>query len=183
MVWLFKAPVTPYRDPMALARRFEISKSAVGSHENTRKYSESFNLFHSVEMSRRAHGDSAVAEQRPRRATPPPPHPHPHPPHPHPPSPTPPPHHPTTPHTPHTPTPPTPLPPHPHPHTPTPPPNPPHPTPPPTHTHANFFLNIHLKIFLKKSTLLTISRFWRYCGPSNYRFNFVLYWCAPWVFF
>ena len=34
-----------------------------------------------------------------------------------------------------------------------------------------------------KSTLLTISRLWRYCGPSNYRFNFLLYWYAPWVFF
>ena len=176
MVWLFKAPVTPYRDPMALARRFEISKSAVGSHENTRKYSESFNLFHSVEMSRRAHGDSAVAEQRPPPPPPPPPPPHPTPPpHPPPPHPTPPPPHPPTP-TPPPPTTPTPPPPPPH-------PNPPNPTPPHTHTHANFFLNIHLKIFLKKSTLLTISRFWRYCGPSNYRFNFVLYWCAPWVFF
>ena len=37
---LGKAPVTLYRDPTALARRFEISQSAVGSHENTRKYNE-----------------------------------------------------------------------------------------------------------------------------------------------
>ena len=35
-----KAPVTLYCDPTALARRFEISQSAVGSHENTKKYSE-----------------------------------------------------------------------------------------------------------------------------------------------
>ena len=34
-----------------------------------------------------------------------------------------------------------------------------------------------------KIKLLTISRLWRYCGPSNYRFNFILYWHAPWVFF
>ena len=34
-----------------------------------------------------------------------------------------------------------------------------------------------------KIKLLTISRLWRYCGPSNYRFNFILYWYAPWVFF
>ena len=27
-----------------------------------------------------------------------------------------------------------------------------------------------------------ISRLWRYCGPSNYRFNFLMYWFAPWVF-
>ena len=26
-----------------------------------------------------------------------------------------------------------------------------------------------------KIKLLTISRLWRYCGPSNYRFNFLLY--------
>ena len=32
-----KAPVTLYRDPTAIARRFEISQSAVGSHENIRK--------------------------------------------------------------------------------------------------------------------------------------------------
>ena len=32
-----KAPVTLYCDPPALARRFEISQSAVGSHENTEK--------------------------------------------------------------------------------------------------------------------------------------------------
>ena len=32
-------------------------------------------------------------------------------------------------------------------------------------------------------TLLTISRLLRYCGPSNYRFNFLLYWYAPWIFF
>ena len=38
-------------------------------------------------------------------------------------------------------------------------------------------------ILENKSTLLTISRLWRYCGPSNYRFNFLLYWYAPWVFF
>ena len=38
-------------------------------------------------------------------------------------------------------------------------------------------------ILENKSTLLTISRLWRYCGPSNHRFNFVLYWYAPWVFF
>ena len=34
-----KAPVTLYCDPTALARRFEISQSAVGSHENTKKCS------------------------------------------------------------------------------------------------------------------------------------------------
>ena len=34
-----------------------------------------------------------------------------------------------------------------------------------------------------KIKLLTISRLWRYCGPSNYRFNFILYWYAPRVFF
>ena len=38
-------------------------------------------------------------------------------------------------------------------------------------------------ILENKSTLLTISRLWRYCGPSNYRFNFILYWYAPRVFF
>ena len=38
-------------------------------------------------------------------------------------------------------------------------------------------------ILENKLTLLTILRFWRYCGPSNYRFNFLLYWYAPWVFF
>ena len=38
-------------------------------------------------------------------------------------------------------------------------------------------------ILENKSTLLTISRLWRYCGPSNYRFNFLLYWYAPRVFF
>ena len=38
-------------------------------------------------------------------------------------------------------------------------------------------------ILEKKPTLLTISRLWCYCGPSNYRFNFHLYWYAPWVFF
>ena len=38
-------------------------------------------------------------------------------------------------------------------------------------------------IIENKSTLLAISRLWRYCGPSNYRFNFLLYWYAPWVFF
>ena len=31
------APATLYRNPTALARRFEISQSAVGLHENTRK--------------------------------------------------------------------------------------------------------------------------------------------------
>ena len=35
----------------------------------------------------------------------------------------------------------------------------------------------------QKLPLLTISRLWRYCGPSNYRFDFFLYWYAPWVFF
>ena len=35
----------------------------------------------------------------------------------------------------------------------------------------------------RKLPLLPISRLWRYCGPSNYRFNFLLYWYAPWVFF
>ena len=35
----------------------------------------------------------------------------------------------------------------------------------------------------RKLPLLTISRLWCYCGPSNYRFNFLLYWYAPWVFF
>ena len=35
-----KTPVTLYCDPTALARRFEFSQSAVGSHENTKKYSE-----------------------------------------------------------------------------------------------------------------------------------------------
>ena len=35
------APVTLYRDPTALERRFEISQSTVGPHENTnRKYGE-----------------------------------------------------------------------------------------------------------------------------------------------
>ena len=34
-------------------------------------------------------------------------------------------------------------------------------------------------ILENKPTLLTISRLWRYCGPSNYRFNFLLYWYAP----
>ena len=34
---LCKAPVTLYCDPTALARRFEFSQSAVGSHENTEK--------------------------------------------------------------------------------------------------------------------------------------------------
>ena len=38
-------------------------------------------------------------------------------------------------------------------------------------------------ILENKPTLLTISRLWHYCGPSNYRFNFLLYWYAPWVFF
>ena len=38
-------------------------------------------------------------------------------------------------------------------------------------------------ILENKSTLLAISRLWRYCGPSNFRFNFLLYWYAPWVFF
>ena len=38
-------------------------------------------------------------------------------------------------------------------------------------------------ILENKSTPLTISRLWRYCGPSNYRFNILLYWYAPWVFF
>ena len=38
-------------------------------------------------------------------------------------------------------------------------------------------------ILENKPTLLTISRLWRYCGLSNYRFNFLLYWYAPWVFF
>ena len=38
-------------------------------------------------------------------------------------------------------------------------------------------------ILENKSTLLTISRLWRNCGPSSYRFNFLLYWYAPWVFF
>ena len=37
-------------------------------------------------------------------------------------------------------------------------------------------------ILENKSTLLTISRLWRHCGPSNYRFNFLLYWYSPWVF-
>ena len=36
-------------------------------------------------------------------------------------------------------------------------------------------------ILENKSTLLTISWLWRYCGPSNYRLNFLLYWYAPWV--
>ena len=35
----------------------------------------------------------------------------------------------------------------------------------------------------RKLQLLTIPRLWRYCGPSNYRFNFLLCWYAPWVFF
>ena len=35
----------------------------------------------------------------------------------------------------------------------------------------------------RKLPLLPISRLWRYCGPSNYRFSFLLYWYAPWVFF
>ena len=36
---------------------------------------------------------------------------------------------------------------------------------------------------LQWRTVYAISRLWRYCGPSNYRFNFILYWYAPWVFF
>ena len=35
----------------------------------------------------------------------------------------------------------------------------------------------------RKLPLLPIWRLWHYCGPSNYRFNFLLYWCPPWVFF
>ena len=35
----------------------------------------------------------------------------------------------------------------------------------------------------RKLTLLMISQLWCYCGPSNYKFNFLLYWYAPWVFF
>ena len=35
-----KALVTLHRDPTAFARRFEISQSALGSHENTIKYGE-----------------------------------------------------------------------------------------------------------------------------------------------
>ena len=31
----------------------------------------------------------------------------------------------------------------------------------------------------RKLPLLPISRLWRYCGPSNYRFNFLFYWYAP----
>ena len=34
----------------------------------------------------------------------------------------------------------------------------------------------------RKLTLLSISQPWRYCGPSNYGLNFLLYWYAPWVF-
>ena len=37
--------------------------------------------------------------------------------------------------------------------------------------------------YRRKLPLLTISRLWRYCGASNYRFNFLLYWYAPWLFF
>ena len=44
-------------------------------------------------------------------------------------------------------------------------------------------LATNVGILEKNSTLLTISRLWRYCGPSNYRFNFLLYWYEPWVFF
>ena len=43
--------------------------------------------------------------------------------------------------------------------------------------------DIPVGIIENKSTLLTISRLWCYCGPSNYRFNFLLYLYAPWVFF
>ena len=32
----------------------------------------------------------------------------------------------------------------------------------------------------RKLPLLTISRLWRYCGHSNYSFNFLLYWYAAW---
>ena len=32
----------------------------------------------------------------------------------------------------------------------------------------------------RKWPLLTISWLWRYCGPSNYRFNFLLYWYFFW---
>ena len=35
----------------------------------------------------------------------------------------------------------------------------------------------------RKLPLFTISRLWRYCCPSNYRFDILLYWYAPWVFF
>ena len=36
---------------------------------------------------------------------------------------------------------------------------------------------------LQKLPLLSISWFWRNCGPSNCRFNFLLYRYASWVFF
>ena len=47
-----------------------------------------------------------------------------------------------------------------------------------------WFIVVRLLEFgiLEKLTLLSISRLWCYCGPSNYRLNFLLYWYAPWVF-
>ena len=48
---------------------------------------------------------------------------------------------------------------------------------------TSLLVNSNFGILENKSTLLTISRLWRYCGPSNYRFNILLYWYAPWVFF
>ena len=38
-------------------------------------------------------------------------------------------------------------------------------------------------LILGSSKITTVSRLWRYCGPSNCRFNFLLYWYATWVFF
>ena len=35
----------------------------------------------------------------------------------------------------------------------------------------------------RKLPLLPISQLWRYSGASNYRFNLLLYWYAPWVLF
>ena len=46
--------------------------------------------------------------------------------------------------------------------------------------------NYHCWLYIwypQKLPLLTISRLWHYCGPSNYRFNFLLYWYASWVLF
>ena len=40
-------------------------------------------------------------------------------------------------------------------------------------------------LHLGSSKITTVADFTalRYCGPSNYRFNFLVYWYAPWVFF
>ena len=52
------------------------------------------------------------------------------------------------------------------------------------HFHREALIASRLHVWdPRKLPLLPISRLWRYCGPSNYRFNFLLYWYAPWVFF